>query len=42
VKSQLKANDLEIANRQHAIDSLQAEINSYQARLNNTPVREQN
>ena len=41
VRSQLKANQLEIANRQHAVDSLQSEINSYQARLNNTPVREQ-
>ncbi len=41
VKSQLKANDLEIANRQRAIQSLQAEIGNYQARLNNTPVREQ-
>jgi polysaccharide chain length determinant protein (PEP-CTERM system associated) len=41
VKSQLKANDLEIANRQRSIESLQAEIGNYQARLNNTPVREQ-
>jgi polysaccharide chain length determinant protein (PEP-CTERM system associated) len=41
VKSQLKANQLEIASRQHSIESIQAEINSYQARLNNTPVREQ-
>lgn len=41
VRSQLKANQLEMVSRQHAIDNLQAEINGYQARLNNTPVREQ-
>jgi succinoglycan biosynthesis transport protein ExoP len=41
VRSQLKANQLEIANRQHAIETLQSEINNYQARLNSTPVREQ-
>ncbi len=41
VRSQLKANQLEISNRQHAIESLQAQIGTYQARLNTTPVREQ-
>ena len=41
VRSQLKANQLEISNRQHAVDSLQAKIGDYQGRLNSTPVREQ-
>ena len=41
VRSQLKANELEIANREHAIAALQSEINGYQARLSNTPIREQ-
>jgi protein tyrosine kinase modulator len=41
VRSQLKANQIEMGNRQRAIDNLQAEIASYQARLNSTPVREQ-
>jgi succinoglycan biosynthesis transport protein ExoP len=41
VRSQLKANQLDIANRQHAIESLQSQIGGYQARLNTTPVREQ-
>lgn len=41
VRSQLKANQLEISNRQHAVESLQSQIATYQARLNTTPVREQ-
>ena len=41
VESQLKANKVEIENRQRAIQDLQKEIGSYQARLNMTPVREQ-
>jgi protein tyrosine kinase modulator len=41
VESQLKANKVEIENRQHAIQDLQARIGDYQARLNMTPVREQ-
>jgi len=41
IRSQLKANELEIANRERAVAALQAEINSYQARLSNTPIREQ-
>lgn len=41
VRSQLKANDLEIANRQRSVEKLQAEINGYQARLSSTPIREQ-
>jgi polysaccharide biosynthesis transport protein len=41
LKSQLKVNELEIQNREHAIQALQAKINDYQARLNQEPVREQ-
>jgi len=41
VRSQLKANQIEIGNRERAIERLQAEIDGYQARLNRTPVREQ-
>ena len=38
----MKANELDIANRQHAIEPLcNREINGYQARLNTTPIREQ-
>lgn len=40
-ESQLKANQLEIANRQLAIGGLEKRISDYQARLNRTPVREQ-
>ncbi|HEY1262191.1 MAG TPA: hypothetical protein VGF06_01640 [Terriglobales bacterium] len=41
VRSQLKANQIEMGNRQRAIENLQAEIANYQSRLNRTPVREQ-
>ena len=41
VESQLKANKLEIENRQHAVQDLQKRIGEYQGRLNMTPVREQ-
>jgi len=41
VRSQLQANQIEIANRQNAIRNLEAKIGEYQARLNRTPVREQ-
>ena len=41
VESQLKANKVEIENRQRAIQDLQTRIGDYQARLNLTPVREQ-
>ena len=41
VRSQLKANQIEIANRQQSIKELEAKIADYQARLNRTPVREQ-
>jgi polysaccharide chain length determinant protein (PEP-CTERM system associated) len=41
MRSQLQANQIEIANRQNAIKDLQSSIGEYQARLNRTPVREQ-
>jgi polysaccharide chain length determinant protein (PEP-CTERM system associated) len=41
LESQLKANELEIANRKQEIDALQKEIGQYQGRLNLTPIREQ-
>jgi len=41
IDSQLKANELEIANRQQQIKSLEAQIDEYQRRINEAPVREQ-
>ena len=41
VESQLKANRLEIENRQRSIKQLEQQIGEYQSRLNLTPVREQ-
>lgn len=41
VQSQLKANQIEITNRQQNIADLKSKINEYQGRLNQTPVREQ-
>jgi protein tyrosine kinase modulator len=41
VQSQLKGNQIEIANRQRSIAELEQKINEYQARLNQEPVREQ-
>jgi protein tyrosine kinase modulator len=41
VQSQLKANQIEINNRQEAIKAIQTKISEYQGRLNQTPVREQ-
>ncbi|HET9406331.1 MAG TPA: XrtA system polysaccharide chain length determinant [Candidatus Sulfotelmatobacter sp.] len=41
VQSQLRSNQVEIANREHAIASLKAKVDDYQARLNQEPVREQ-
>jgi polysaccharide biosynthesis transport protein len=41
VESQLKANRLEIENRQRNILEVERQINSYQARLNTSPLREQ-
>jgi succinoglycan biosynthesis transport protein ExoP len=39
--SQLKVNQIEIANREHSLEDLKARIADYQARLNREPVREQ-
>jgi polysaccharide biosynthesis transport protein len=41
LESQLKANRIEITNRQQEIKDLQGQVNQYQARLNRTPVMEQ-
>ncbi len=41
VEGQIKANHLEIDNRQRAIQQLEKQIDEYQARLNMTPLREQ-
>jgi len=41
LKGQLKANQLEIANREQAISALKVKINDYQARLNEEPAIEQ-
>lgn len=41
VQSQLKANKLEIENRQRSIQQIQSQIEQYQARLNTAPLREQ-
>jgi succinoglycan biosynthesis transport protein ExoP len=41
MQGQLKANEVEISNREHAITVLKDQINVYQARLNQEPVREQ-
>jgi succinoglycan biosynthesis transport protein ExoP len=41
LQGQLKANQVEISNREHRIDELQQHINDYQARLNAAPSTEQ-
>jgi protein tyrosine kinase modulator len=41
LESQLKGNQVEIASRQKTINKLQAQLAEYQARLNSSPVREQ-
>jgi len=41
IQSQLRANQVEITNREHAISALQARISEYQARLNEQPATEQ-
>jgi uncharacterized protein involved in exopolysaccharide biosynthesis len=41
VQSQLKSNQIEITNREHAIAALKQKVEEYQARLNQEPVREQ-
>jgi len=41
LQGQLKASQIDIANKEHEIAALKAKINDYQARLNQEPVREQ-
>jgi len=41
LQSQMKANQIEIANRERSIDALKAKVADYQNRLNQEPVREQ-
>ncbi len=41
IESQLKANDLEVSNRQQQVKSIEAQIDDYQMRINQAPVREQ-
>ena len=41
VQSQLRSNQLEIANREQAIATLKTKIEDYQGRLNQEPIREQ-
>jgi len=41
VQSQLRSNQLEITNREHAVATLKAKLDDYQARLNQEPIREQ-
>ena len=41
LQSQLQSNQVEIANRERAIEQLKVKVNDYQARLNQEPVREQ-
>ena len=41
IQSQLRSNQLEITNREHAIAALKTKVDDYQGRLNQEPVREQ-
>ena len=41
LQSQMKANQIEVTNREHSIETLKAKVAEYQARLNQEPVREQ-
>jgi succinoglycan biosynthesis transport protein ExoP len=41
IESQLRSNQLEIANREHAISGLNVKVEDYQVRLNQEPIREQ-
>jgi succinoglycan biosynthesis transport protein ExoP len=41
IQGQLQSNQVEIANREHSIEGLTAQLNVYQGRLNQEPVREQ-
>ena len=41
LEGQLQANQVEIANREHAIESIKTKVNEYQTRLNQEPIRAQ-
>lgn len=41
IQSQLRSNQLEITNRENSIAELKTKVDSYQARLNQEPIREQ-
>ena len=41
IQGQIKANDVEIQNRQAQVDQLQKQVDAYSGRLNLTPLREQ-
>jgi succinoglycan biosynthesis transport protein ExoP len=41
IQSQLRSNQLEITNREHAVATLKAKVEDYQGRLNQEPIREQ-
>jgi len=41
VQSQLRSNQTEIANREHAVGVLKSKVEEYQSRLNQEPIREQ-
>jgi succinoglycan biosynthesis transport protein ExoP len=41
LQGQLKANQIDMANKEHEVAALKAKINDYQGRLNQEPVREQ-
>jgi succinoglycan biosynthesis transport protein ExoP len=41
LQGQLRANQIDVANKEHEIAALKAKINDYQERLNQEPVREQ-
>jgi polysaccharide biosynthesis transport protein len=41
IQSQLRSNQLEITNREHAVVALKAKVDDYQGRLNQEPIREQ-
>jgi len=41
VQSQLRSNEVEISNREHAVTGLRAKVEEYQVRINQEPIREQ-
>jgi polysaccharide biosynthesis transport protein len=41
IQSQLRSNQLEISNREHAVAALKTKVEDYQGRLNQEPIREQ-